>query len=325
MRWPRPLSLLFLLLIFLGSIPSSWAYERIVSLKPNLTEILFALGVGDKIVGVTSFCDFPAEARKIDKVSDYIQPDLEKLLSKNPDLILTSEENSSRREIEFLMRKGYKVLTYPSNTLKELRASIWGLGDILGKKERAEKIVGDMDRSLGQLRERAQKVKAPRALFVVGHQPLIVAGSRNLFNDVAPYLGVINAAGESRFLYPTFSLEMFLAKAPEMVLDFAMGSEDSLRGREERRRWWSQYSKVPAVRDGKVLLLDMSRIRATPRLPGELEKLFEVIHSPFGSAGKSFFFHLSVLGLTPAQARPHRSMIRKGVKEMDRYEAVQEK
>jgi ABC-type Fe3+-hydroxamate transport system substrate-binding protein len=143
------------------------------------------------------------------------------------------------------MKKGYKVLTLESETLDQLKTSIVELGRELGKGPEAERIVSAMSAKLAALKGKAQKVNPTRGLFVVGRQPLVVAGSGNLFNDVAPYLGLINVAEESRFLYPTYSLEMFLGKAPDMILDFSMGSEASAASQEEARKWWSQFSKVP--------------------------------------------------------------------------------
>jgi iron complex transport system substrate-binding protein len=246
--------------------------------------------VGDKIVGVTTFCDYPPEAKRIDKVSDYIQPDLEKVIAKNPDLIVTSQENSSRREIEFLIRKGYRVVTYESDTLAQLKKTILELGRELGKIEKAEQLLKEMDIVLGQLKKRSPSPQPSpvqgegdrkgiqRALFVVSHHPLVVAGSQNIFDDAASYLGVINIAGKSRLKYPTYSLEQLLAQAPDIILDFSMGSEASETSKKEILDWWKKFPSLPAVREGRIFFLDMGVMRASPRLVGEWVKLFEKVH-----------------------------------------------
>jgi ABC-type Fe3+-hydroxamate transport system substrate-binding protein len=287
----RSFSLLFIFFIlslglFLNPSPShaqSSPYRRIISLKPNLTEILFDLGVGDLIVGVTTFCDHPPEAKKIDKVADYIQPDLEKIIVKNPDLIVTSKENSSRREIDFLIHRGYKVLTFEAEDLEELRDTLGKLGDVLGRRAEAQILIARMDGELLKLKARIEGLRArgeafPRALFVVGHQPLIVAGGGNIFDEAAAYLGVINVAGKNRFQYPTYSLEMVLSEKPEIILDFSMGSEADEKSQSQILEWWSKYPALPAVKNGRVFLLDMGRMRVTPRLPGEFMRLFDLIH-----------------------------------------------
>lgn len=278
---PRLLRNLLVILSFfflLPFTPSLLAYERIVSLKPNLTEILFALGVGDRVVGVTSFCDTPPAARQIDKVADYLQPDLEKLVSKKPDLIVTSRENSSRREIEFLIRKGYRVLTFESDILSQLERSILELGRHLERLDHARKIVHEMEATLTSLRQRALERPPLKTLFVVGHHPLVVAGSRNLFDDVAPYLGLVNVAGRSRLKYPTYSVEQVFAASPELILDFSMGTEASEAAKQESLKWWSQLKEIPAVKNRRLFFWEMGALRAGPRLPSELVKLFEAIH-----------------------------------------------
>lgn len=278
--------LLFLSLFFLVIFGAPlYAYDRIISLKPNLTEILFALGVGDKIVGVTTFCDYPPEAKKIDKVSDYLQPDIEKLIAKKPDLIITSEENSQRREIEYLMRKGYKVLTYKTDTLTQLRETMASLGKEVGRPQASENLLKSFDAQMTELQKKVENLriknptwKAPKALFVVGQHPLIVAGSGNLMNDIAPYVGLQNAVLESRLKYPTFSLEQIYAVAPEYILDFAMGTEASEAGRQESRKEWENMKAIPAIRNHHLYFWDIGALRASPRLPAELLRLFEALY-----------------------------------------------
>jgi len=257
-------------------------YHRIVSLKPNLTEILFALGVGDALVGVTTFCDEPPEARKIDKVADYIQPDLEKIVMKRPDLIVTSQENSSKREIFFLKDRGYKVLTLEAEDFGELRKTLSVLGEELGRAERARELIQTLDTELSALKEKVRRLfpeesARPTALFVVGHQPIVVAGGGNIFDEAAPYLGLRNVAGKNRFQYPTYSLEMVMAANPDFILDFSMGSEAQ---RQEVLKGWARYPALKAVKNGKIFFIDMGKMRVTPRLPRELAKLFEMIHNP---------------------------------------------
>ncbi len=272
---------IFILLSFSFLFPfSSFAFERIISLKPNLTEILFALGVGDKIVGVTSFCDLPPEAKKIDKVADYLQPDLERVLAQKPDLIVGSQENSSRREIEFLQNKSYRVVLFNADTLDQLRKTILDLGQVLGKKEQAQKLQENLNADLETLRVRLKQKNLPprRVLFVVGHQPLVVAGSNNLFQDIAPYLGLKNVAEESRLKYPVYSIEQAIVSAPDLIFDFSMGSEASARSREEILNQWKRLPQIPAVKNNQIYFLDIGQLRASPRIGQELNKIFGQIH-----------------------------------------------
>src|SRR4030095_387291 len=185
-RRRRPLKIFSVLFFILGLLSSSPLhasetqappppapkYHRIISLKPNLTEILFALGVGNSLVGVTTFCDEPPDARTLDKVADYIQPDLEKIVMKRPDLIVTSQENSSKREIFFLRDRGYKVLTLEAEDFEQLRKTILVLGEELGRSEEAKELVLNLDGQLSALQKKVQGLLGqtsalPKALFVV--------------------------------------------------------------------------------------------------------------------------------------------------------------
>jgi len=235
--------------------------------------------VGDKIVGVTSFCDIPPEAKKIDKVADYLQPDLERVLAKKPDLIVGSQENSSRREIEFLQNRSYHVALFNTDTLEQLKKTLIDLGQLLGRKEQAEKIQASLNSDLNLLKQKVSQknLKPLRVLFIVGHQPLVVAGSNNLFQDVTPYLGLKNVAEESRLKYPVYSLEQAISSAPDLILDFSMGSEASPRAREEILNQWKRFPQIPAVKNQKVYFLDIVRLRASPRIGEELNKIFEEI------------------------------------------------
>ncbi len=277
-----PLKSIVILFLLFFSFPLH-AYERIVSLKPNLTEILFALGEGNKVVGVSTFCDYPPEVKKIDKVSDYLQPDIEKLISKNPDLIVTSQENSSRREIEFLIQKGYKVITYSTDTLEDFRRTVLALGKDLGKEKNAQALIASFDSQMGILKKKAENLKEnekkPRALFVVGQHPLVVAGSGNLMNEIAPYLGFQNAVQQSRLKYPTFSIEQLYSVAPDYIIDFAMGTESSAQAQHEAREEFEKLKGLPAIQNHQLYFWDISQIRASPRLPEELNKLFDHIYS----------------------------------------------
>ncbi len=244
-------------------------------------------------MGVTTFCDYPPEAKKIDKVSDYLQPDIEKLIAKKPDLIITSEENSQRREIEYLMRKGYKVLTYKTDTLLQLRETFSTLGRDVGKSSNADDLLKNFDAQMNDLKMKVENLKKAnpswkpaKTLFMVGQHPLIVAGSGNLMNDVAPYLGLQNAVDESRLKYPNFSVEQVYAVAPDYILNFAMGSEANETARKESKRELEAMKGIPAIRNNRLYFWDIGALRASPRLPAELLKLFEALQkSP--SEGKS--------------------------------------
>jgi len=245
-----------LLLLFASPVRGQ-SYSRILSLKPNITEILFALGVGDRVVGDTTFCTRPEAAKKLPKVADYIQVFPEVALSLQPDLIIGSTENSSQKEVYFLMDRGKTVKLFPFSTMAETMQSIEDIGALVGKAEEAKKIVRDMQVQLEEIRKQASGVQRKKVLFVVGYEPLIVAGGNNFFDEASGMIGATNVVHESRLKYPTYTTELLIQSAPEAIFDLAMGSENSQARQAERLQWWNQFASIPAVKNQRIYFFDI--------------------------------------------------------------------
>ena len=160
-----------------GEVP-----KRIVSLKPNITELMFALGAGDSVVGVTSWCDWPAEVKALPKVADYIHADAEKIIALKPDLIVGSKENSDTQAVRQLQQLGFNVLLLNFETIEDLYASAKALGDVLQRQGGAEKLVTETRSGIAEVQRGVSGRMPPRVLVVVGKRPLIVAG-KNTFLD----------------------------------------------------------------------------------------------------------------------------------------------
>ena len=246
----------------------------IISLKPNITEILFALGVGDRLVGVTTYCDYPPAVRKIDKVADYVQVDVEKVLIKRPSLVIGSEENSSKGDVEFLKREGIDVRLYPFGRLSDTYRSIEQIASLLEVPERGKKLVSDMQRGLGLARHDSHKT----TLLVVGIKPLVVVGSNNLLDDLLKIVGGKNIAGRSKLRYPAFGTEQLIAAQPDVIIDLTMGNE--VKGRTASLSWYRQFSSVPAVRNNQIYFLDVADLSASPRMVVGAGKLSQILNSP---------------------------------------------
>ncbi|HKY63470.1 MAG TPA: helical backbone metal receptor [bacterium] len=297
----RRLRLLLLLACLFFSTPA-WAYSRIVSLKPNLTEILFALGAGPEVIGVTTWCRRPEAAKALPKVADYIQAFPEEILRLNPDLVMGTVENGSQKEVQFLLSRGVPVLTLGSaanssagpvealkasgysvdalgfGTVEQTLLSIEALGALLGKKEKGREIAGRMRGELQALKAEAASLPKTKVLYVVGYRPLVVAGGNNFFDEAGEYIGARNVARESRLKYPYYTTELLIRAAPEAVFDFAMGSEGSAAAREGHRDFWKSFPSIPAVKNGRIYPLDIETMRAAPELPATLREMFRLLH-----------------------------------------------
>lgn len=246
------------------------AGERLVSLKPNITDILFDLGVGKQLVGVTSYCHPPPSAQKLDRIADYVHVDVERVMALRPTLILGSEENSSKKEVNFLQQRGLKVALFPFRTLAETHDSILKIASLLGRTDQGRALLSEMDRSLKGL---GQNGHGLRALIVVGTHPLVVAGGNNILSDLLELLGAKNGARDSRLRYPVYSLEQLVAASPELIVDLSMGTEGTQRDSALYRR----FPSIPAVKNNRIYFLDMDHFPASPKIVEGAKELAQVL------------------------------------------------
>lgn len=248
------------------------AAERIVSLKPNLTEILFDLGQGDKLVGVTTYCDEPKEAQKIPKVADYIHINTEKLLLAKPTRVFASEENSLEKEIQFIRSHGIPVFVYPFGRLDSLKQSILEMGTALGVASKSSSLVNEINGSIKEIRESLKnKSISPQIMVIVGVNPLVVVGSQNIIDDVLSALDLGNVYRTSSARYPTVNIEDVLMKSPDIIFDLSMGDEEKTK--KEHWEWLSRYQSIPAVKNKRYHVLNIRDFRPAPSLVRGLKDL----------------------------------------------------
>lgn len=249
--------------------------QRIISLAPNLTETLFALGLGDRIVGVTTFCDFPTEAQTKEKVGDTLRPNLERIIALKPDLILVSTssqlENLTRRLDEL------QIPVYVTNprTMAEVVASIRNLGDITGATARAAEITAEMERRINAVRQRVAGLPRPRVFYALQNGPLITAGRNTFINDLINLAGGQSISAEETTDYPQFSRETVVARAPEVIVaseshGHVLVDLDTLR---------RDFAVTPAVRQNRIEVVTTDLIdRPGPRIVDGLEQMMRALH-----------------------------------------------
>ncbi len=245
--------------------------ERLVSLKPNVTEIIFDLGRGGDLVGVTQYCDRPPAALKINKVADYVHVDVEKVLIQKPTLVLGAEENSQKKQIHFLRDRGLRVELFSFKTLEEIKSSIQKMGNILGKSNEAKKISADIQDEIDRVKN---KISQPsRILIVVGVNPLVVVGGKeNYLHDVTRQLGLVNVAAKSQMRYPQMGMEDVIAGHPDVILILTMGSE---KGRGAKI--FERFGSIEAVKKNQVFELEMDDFRPSPGLVKGIREVGRVL------------------------------------------------
>lgn len=265
-----------------GGPPRVEKHARILSLTPNVTEVLFAMGLGDDIVGRSTYCSYPPEAKAIPIVGDTLQVNQEKIIKLNPTIAfaITRREDVPRA----LKKLGVRCVTLNSDTLPQLYESIRMIGRETDRADAAEALIRRLETDLNAVRRRVALLKRPKVLFAfpmtIGSVQMMVAG-RGTFVD-----GLLDAAGADNAYpdaadWPTVSPQKVIAMAPDIVIVNATGDDAAPDRIEAVRRAWANWTSVPAVRNGRVVILTESYLTINgPRVGQAAARLADVIHPP---------------------------------------------
>ena len=255
-------------------------YDRIVSLTPSVTEILFALGTGDRVVGVTSWCNHPEAALHLPRVGDFLEPNLEALAALDPDLVILAPTGTLlRKQYNNLRALKIPVLVVWDNTLEDAFDAVKKIGRVLGRDEAAGKLVDRMHRELASESARWAGADAVRVLWVVGHRPLVGVGPGTFQDQILSMAGGVNVLADTREAWPSLNEEYVLRLDPERILDSAMGPLPEEERQADADRFWSRLSSVRAVREGKVKAFYHDALyRPGPRMGLALHLLAQALH-----------------------------------------------
>lgn len=273
--------------------------ERIISLAPNLTEIIYALGAEDRLVGVTDYCDFPEAARTKPRVGSVLNPSIEQIVALKPDLVLATAAGNRVETVATLETLGISVYATNPRTVEGILASIVHVGELLGENEAASRVVAGLRDRLHalsvRLNIRAERESAssqpegeraalnmPRVLFVVWEDPLISAGGETFVSDAIARAGGRSITANFSADWPRISLESALKEQPDFLVFAYHGApaekaaQLSIRLPELKRKpGWREFR---AVREGKVILVSDTINRPSPRLFDALEELARALH-----------------------------------------------
>ena len=249
--------------------------HRLVSLAPNITEIVYALGLGNELVGDTDNCDFPPQAKNKPHVGTMVDPSLERIVALKPDLALGTPEANRRETADQLGRLGIPVYGVTASTLAGTLASIEDLGRILGRASEARSLVAEMQARIDRVARRLEGQPKPRVLFVVWYRPLITVGPATFVADVIRVAGGIPVGENLKGDWPRLTLEELLPQNPDVILfpkteSFSPSLEDfqSLPGWKDLR----------AVKERRMFFVSEAVMRPGPRLVDALEELAGVLH-----------------------------------------------
>jgi iron complex transport system substrate-binding protein len=243
---------LFLTLLFVLTLNAN---QRIVALSPSINEIVFALGAGDKVVGNTTFCDFPKEAINIPKIGGYFEPSLEKIVALNPTLVIMQENNY--KLAQKLVRLGIQTKVVKIEKLTHIKSSIAEIGEVLGRKEEAKKIVAKIDEELTKL---TNITANKRVMFVFGHNTslasrVFAAGQNLYFDDIITASGNTNAIQSSREGQPILNTENIIACNPDIVILLAHSMKKMGLSRADLINPWLKLP-INAKKTSSIYIID---------------------------------------------------------------------
>jgi iron complex transport system substrate-binding protein len=248
--------------------------RRVVVLAPSLTDVVLALGLGDRLVGVTQLDDAP-EVKALPRVGGFIDPNPETILGLRPDLVLWVSDGGALAAVRRLAElarassRPFPVLAIPIVDVADVLATPRVVGDALGAPEAGARLSARLAAQVDEIRRRAAPLRPRRALFLVGREPLVAAGPGSFADELLRICGALNVVGGAR-PWPVFPLERAVALDPEVVVDGAQ---------REPREGITRLSAIPAVRRGAVIRLDDDDLlRPGPRMIRGLEVLFRALH-----------------------------------------------
>ena len=241
--------------------------ERIVSLAPSNTEILFALGLGEKVVGVTEYDDYPEEAKLKEKVGGFQTVDIEKVASLNPELVLATG-GVQLEVVEKLREIGLTVVVIDANGISEIQENILLIGRIAGSKREAESLVDSMGQRIEAVKDKSSSnLRRPRVMYIVWGEPLMAAGPGAFASNLIELAGGENVFSDSGIDYPKVSMESVIERDPEVIITNT-NTEMELESLKDAAEW----KGISAVKNDRFHVINGDIVsRPGPRIVDALE------------------------------------------------------
>ena len=272
--------------------------QRIVSMSPGITEILFALGLGDRVVGVTDFCNYPEEAKKLPKIGGLLNPNYETLIRLQPDLII-HQPNSHKIET-FVGKLGIRSMPISMLSLDQIFDSVKSIGVATGSEKAANRLIQKMKEKIDFHRSRLAQVPRKSVLLLLGvsndsMREIYGVGPNTYLGELLDLSGGENILAESSAEYPKVSKEFIIHQSPEIIIEAGPKHILSNKASQKRKQGWQRFPTIRAVKDGNIHFIGADYILIPgPRLVNIIDDLVKVIHPEFFSSGSSLLENAGV-------------------------------
>ncbi len=250
--------------------------QRLIALAPNLTEILYALDLGDRVVGVTNHCNYPPEASLKPKVGSYVHLNVEQIINLSPDLVIGTMDGNERYILDLLEQARIKVFFVNPRDVRQTIETLSILGLVCGVPEKARQISDTLTLRVNRVVEAVKGKKRPLVFLQIHIQPIMSVNGNTVHHDLLRLAGGDNMTAQEPVTYPRISLEAVIRRKPEVILVSSMEREGRF---EKARQDWLQWTSIPAVQKGRVHLIDSDLIdRPSPRVVDGLEIMAKLLH-----------------------------------------------
>jgi iron complex transport system substrate-binding protein len=250
--------------------------QRVISLAPNITEIIFDLGQEHRLKGVTTYSDYPEQAKLYPKIGSYVHLDLEKIVALKPDLCIAIKDGNPRSVIMRLEQLNIPVYAVDPRNLEAVIETVNEIGRLLNVEEKANALSNNMRFGIKQVTDRIKRATyQPTVFFQIGISPMVSVGTNTFIHELIVLAGGQNLA-QGETAYPRFSKEQILSLRPEVFIVSSMTNSDSM---ETLKIQWSKFPQIPAIKNHRLYHVDSNIFdRPTPRLVDALEVLAYLIH-----------------------------------------------
>jgi iron complex transport system substrate-binding protein len=250
--------------------------NRIVSLAPSLTETVYALGLQDRLVGDTDYCDFPPDAQRKPKVGGAVNPSLEAIAALHPDLVLVTKSLNRLDTVRALEVLGIPSYATDPHTVDEIISSTQRLAEVLGAPEAGSTLAKDLQRRLAEMQQRIALLPPRRVFFIVWRDPLISVGKDTFIADALQHAGAISIVDSSQN-WPQLSLEEVVHQQPEFLV-FAESHSEAAPPDLEALASLPGWRILDAVRNRRYALISDAVNRPAPRIVSAIEDLAKQLH-----------------------------------------------
>jgi iron complex transport system substrate-binding protein len=250
--------------------------ERIIPLAPSLTEILYRLGLGRRVVGVTNHCNYPPEVADKPKVGSYINLNVEQIVSLAPDLVIATMDGNERAVVEVIERAGVPVYVVNPRNVREAILTLSLLGELCGVEQEAKALAAALSGRVDRVVKMTASMEKPLVFLQINLHPIMTVNRRTMHHDLIQLAGGRNMTAREPVTYPRISMEEIIRRQPDIIIISSM----ERGGRFEKAKdEWHKWSSIPAVKNGRVHLIDSDLIdRPSPRVVEGLEKMARLIH-----------------------------------------------